>query len=562
MALTTRLGCLPRGWHPTGMRAAIVLGCLTGLIASCRCGEELEALEADIAVEPSAIDFGPSAVGVTASAGITVGNRGSGRLTLSASVEPEGVGFGVGSAPEEVGAGLAADGAVRFTPVGRAAVSADLVLRSNDPDTPELRVPLQGQGGPPELVIDPTPIELGLVNQGTGASVAVRLINTGLDVMTLRSAALSSATLADGGAFTLDAASVPASVPPGGEVAVTVALAPVAAHAALLDGTGVLRDRLVVTHAEGAAEAPITAQINLAPVAVAVELVTRRDVVKVGVGTAVTIDGSETADPEGDPFSFAWAVTERPGTSAAAPIGQGQPTTRVTPDVVGAYRVVLRATDVRGAFGDADVEILPRDLSVVLTWLTGASAPCRAYTDAECASLPDDQRRQLCCGQSDLDLHLMRPSGTLGDYGTCPGGCDPAQCAELVDDNAATCRQLGGDCAYANRAPEWGTAGRVDDPRLDVDDVRGDGPEIVSIDDPEDGAYRVVVHYCLDRIGEPALATVEILEQGISVHTTAAEPIIEGDAWTAATLVRSGGSWQVVAPSGVVEAAPPGLCSQ
>ena len=539
------------------MRALAMLACLLALASSCQCGEELEQLVPDIAVEPAAIDFGPSAVGVTATAGLTIGNRGTGALTVTATIEPEGVGFGVESAPNEVAARQAADGAVRFTPVGRGAASAELVLRTNDPDTPELRVPLSGQGGPPVLGIDPTPVELGLVNQGTGASVAVRLRNAGLDVMTLQSAALAS-----GAAFSLDASAVPASVPPGGEVTVTVALSPTADHAALLDDTGTLRDRLVVTHSEGADEAPVIAQVNLAPITVAVELFTRRDVVKVGVGTTVTIDGSETTDPEGDPFTFSWAVTERPAGSATAPIGQGQPTTRVTPDVVGPYRVVLRATDSRGAFGDADVEILPRDLSVVLTWLTGASAACRAYTDAECASLPEDQRRQLCCGQSDLDLHLIRPSGALGDYGACPGGCDAAQCAELVDDNAATCRQTGDDCAYANRAPEWGSAGRADDPRLDVDDVRGQGPEIVSIDNPEDGAYRVVVHYCLDRIDEPTLATVEVFEEGVSIHTTAPEPLAEGDAWTAATLVRSAGSWQVVAPAGVVEAAPAGLCSQ
>lgn len=538
------------------MRFAWLLPAIA-VAASCRCGEELTELEADIAVEPAAIDFGPSAVAIEAQAGLTVGNRGTGRLTLSARIEPEGQGFGVESMPEDVAAGQASDAVVRFTPASRGAVAADLVLASNDPDTPELRVPLSGQGGPPHLTIVPSPIDLGTVNQGVGASVAVHLRNDGLDVLLLQGAALD-----DGGAFTLDAASLPTSVASGGEVTVTVALSPSADHAALLDEDGLLHDRLVVTHAEGEEAALVIAEVNLAPVAVAVELVTRRDVVKVGVGTAVTIDGSETADPEGDPFTFAWAVTERPLTSVAAPIGQGQPTTRVTPDVVGAYRVVLRATDDRGAYSDADVEILPRDLSVVLRWLTGAGAACRAYTDAECAGMTETQRRQLCCGQSDLDLHLIRPSGALGDYGTCPAGCTGEQCAELVDDNAATCRQTGGDCAYANRAPEWGTVGRVDDPRLDVDDVRGDGPEIVSIDGPEDGTYRVVAHYCLDRIGEATLATIEILEEGVVVHTTAPEPLIEGDAWTAATLVRSAGAWQIVAPAGIVDAAPAGLCSQ
>ena len=135
--------------------------------------------------------------------------------------------------------------------------------------------------------------------------------------------------------------------------------------------------------------------------------------------------------------------------------------------------------------------------------------------------MPQAQREQSCCGQSDLDLHVVQPGGALGDYGSCPVACDPLSCGEFDDAHVDTCRQTGTDCAYANRAPDWGQRGRVDDPRLDVDDVRGDGPEITSLDDPADGAYRVVVHYCSDRIGEPTLATVEIFEDGVSAFVSA-----------------------------------------
>lgn len=534
----------------------MLVGMLGGmLVGACRCGEALEQLEPDIVVEPEVIAFSRARVGKDAHATLQVGNRGSGRLDLAARIEPGDQGFFIDSAPESVRPRLAADLGVRFTPPGRAAFAAELILTSNDPDTPELRVPLTGEGGPPQLTIDPDPVDLGLVNEGPGAARLVTLSNTGYDVLSLESAGLD-----DGRAFTLDAAALPTALLPGESVGVTVSLAPDASLTPLLDRAGLLQDLLVVTHAEGQGEAVVRAGINLAPVAIAVELVTRRDVVKIGVGRAVVVDGSETVDPEGDSFTFVWSLADRPAGSVAALVGQGQPTTRVTPDAVGRYRVALRAIDVHGAFSDADVEILPRDLGVVLTWSPSGSAACLAFSEAQCAAMSPTERARNCCGQSDLDLHLIRPEGVLGDYGSCPGGCDPLFCGEIDDAHADTCRQTGTDCAFANRAPDWGAPGRIDDPRLDIDDVRGEGPEITSLDEPEDGVYRVLVHYCRDDVGEPSLATVEIFVEGVSVFVTAPEPIAMGEVWTAATLVRSAGAWEVQSSPGLVVVAPAGLC--
>lgn len=539
------------------MVTAVVTAVVTAaLLGACRCGETLDALEPDIAVEPTALDFSRARVAAATLATVQVGNRGDGRLDLEVHIEPSGTAFFVESAPDFVRPRLAADVVVRFTPPARGAFDAELVLSSNDPDTPELRVPLSGEGGPPILSIDPDPIDLGLVNEGPGASRPVTLKNEGFDTLSLQNAAL-----ADGSAFVLDAAALPAALFPGESIAVTVALVPHAATAALEDAEGLIRDLLVVEHADGRGEASVRAAINLAPVARAVELVTRRDVVKTGVGRAVVIDGSETADPEGDAFTYVWSLAERPSSSVAALVGQGQPDTRVTPDVVGRYRVGLRAIDVHGAFSDADVEILPRDLGVVLTWTPSGAAPCLAFTDEQCAAMSPTERAQRCCGQNDLDLHLIRPEGALGDYGSCPVACDALFCGEIDDVHADTCRQTGTDCAFANRAPDWGAVGRADDPRLDIDDVRGEGPEITTLDEPEEGIYRVAVHYCRDDVGEPSLATVEVFVEGASVYRSAPEPIAQGEVWTAATLVRTGGSWQVVPSPGLVGLAPPALCS-
>ena len=56
----------------------------------------------------------------------------------------------------------------------------------------------------------------------------------------------------------------------------------------------------------------------------------------------------------------------------------------------------------------------------------------------------------------------------------------------------------GADCYWSNKSPIWfdsDQAGAGANPRLDIDDTNGMGPENVNIDDPKPGIYRVYVHY-------------------------------------------------------------------
>ena len=249
-------------------------------------------------------------------------------------------------------------------------------------------------------------------------------------------------------------------------------------------------------------------------------------------------------------------------------------------DDAGAYDGGLAdAGDAGEAIGGVDSGLPPfGDLTLILHWFPEANAPCREYSEEACAAMSDEERLALCCGQSDLDLHFVAPGGALGDYGACPSSCDvlddagsptgESYCTEGSDEHVDTCRQLGSDVAFANPFPEWGLPGRADDAHLAVQDVRGDGPEFLTLSRAAAGEYRAVVHYCTDRIGEPTVARLRAYVNGVLVATAGPQLLdVEGEAWQAMLIVRSGtpddGGFVLTPQLNVFEGdAPADLCTR
>jgi hypothetical protein len=203
----------------------------------------------------------------------------------------------------------------------------------------------------------------------------------------------------------------------------------------------------------------------------------------------IGLDGRESFDPEGKPIeSFQWKVITRPmGSNAAVFNSTDDRTLRKSAtgdfevDLVGSYDLRLIVRDSRGVASldrpESHVLITPKDLEVLLKW-----------------DVP-----------TDVDLHLVHPGGRVGDYGNRQAGTS-----------------TGTDCSTFNRAPNWNDLMSVkDDPRLDIDDVRGRGPEVVSLDTPESGGpYRVWAHYCdSQRVGVPVDVTVEIYVRGVLIQS-------------------------------------------
>jgi hypothetical protein len=577
----------------TQFRGLFALLLLSFGLAHCECDEDLSELIPDIVVTPDEVDLSERVVArvFEQPGAVEIGNRGTAPLRISSiEVDPADGTFEIAETPPEVGVNQSEKLTLRFLPPQQGTFTANLIITSDDPDEKIVTVPLKGIGGPPRIEADPNEVDFGVVNEGPGLTRQVRLTNIGFDVLHITQIRLASNP--GDTAYSLNPeAPTSLNLEPAQTHVVDVSMFPNAAYLAA-DDDGILEDTLLVdSDAENTPhlEIPLFGGANLAPIPVVVELITRQPVVKVAPRInpprLVTFDGSETTDPEGDPFTYSWSLAEIPEGSNSYLLGQLEAQTQVAVDAVGTFVVRLRATDNRGAWAEADGIVLPRDFAVVLEWDTASSAPCQQFSEEYCEELMQTnpvQARTECCGQTDIDLHLIAPGGTLGDYGTCPDGCvvdestdggppvSTDHCYEESDEHQDTCRQLGTDCQrFFNGFPEWGRPGRVDDPSADIDDVRGFGPEVITMNEPADGAYSTVVHFCTDRIGEPTVATVKFYVKGVLEHTAGPQLIgAEGQAWIAAYMTRSGGPgdegiWNFVSSPGLFDdSVPANLCNQ
>lgn len=96
-------------------------------------------------------------------------------------------------------------------------------------------------------------------------------------------------------------------------------------------------------------------------------------------------------------------------------------------------------------------------------------------------------------GGTDLDAHLIRPSGQYWD--------------------------IPDDCHWRNKDPDWGLSEVTEDnPSLDRDDVNGYGPENITLEQPyEQGIYQYIVHYWSDHGHGPSTATVRVWINDVKV---------------------------------------------
>lgn len=173
----------------------------------------------DIAVDPTVVAFGASSAPITRS--VRVLNVGTAELEVSSvRVEPS----GAFSVPDPAAAFRLVPGAsttqdVSWTPSSDRDV-ATLVLSSNDRDTPELEVPLSGEGLFGELTIEPDPLVFEAITVSCTLTSPVTLRNTGDGPLTVNGLSVT------GTSFVLADVPVPFDLAPDQAAAVDVSFVP------------------------------------------------------------------------------------------------------------------------------------------------------------------------------------------------------------------------------------------------------------------------------------------------------------------------------------------------
>jgi hypothetical protein len=430
---------------------------LLGLLAACKpTGPVLIELTPEAGVAPGEVAFGDAAVPQTVSATFFVTNAGGETLTADLAVtdDAEGV-FAVTPTAIEVAPHDEEEVTVTFSPSSFLDYAAAVQLRTNDASTPEIDVTLSGRGvsAPvPDIAVDPAALDFG--ETAVYATEVALIRNVGAAPLHLAAWRLEGSS-----AFALLTDPADTTVAPGDELPVVVAYTP---NLAGDSGTLVLASddgdtpeaRLPLLGNGGGDFAYPVAVIDcpgqLSPPAFA------------------AMDGFASTDPNGQlPLTYAWSVAALPTDPRGVPTSSGYltslsgPTTSMFVDAVGTYDVDLVVTNALGI----------------------ASAPARCRLDA----IPDDDlvvELTWDTEQADLDLHLAE--------GDAPLFAEP------------------GSACWCSRTPEWGAAGTDDNPRLNLDDRAGRGPENISIPGPGDGTYEMRVHYFDDHGDGAVTATVRV----------------------------------------------------
>lgn len=445
------------------MRSTVALFALLGACDSS--DTTINRVYPDLVVVPGTLDFGDVAVDYSGASLLQLLNAGVAPLEIeSITVEGDDAASFTLDTPgpltltKDEGAAVG----VAFAPDTYLPYAAELVIRSNDEEHPELVVPLTGVGvyaPTPDIAIDPLAVEFGEVPVGEDAFETLEIRNDGGSTLTILSAEQHGS-----GAFSLVGAS-PAgfAIPPGQSQQLVWQYSP---YADIGDnGTFVVQsddpdepELTVFLLGNGGGDFEYPEAVIDCPTGV-------------GPRELITLDGRGSSDPQGLELSYAWTIEELPSGSAVERLEDAtEAEAWFTTDVAGVYAVGLVVTNSAGvpsAKRICQMDAIPvEDLHVELSWNTA---------------------------NADLDLHVLQ-----GD-------------AEFFD--------VPGDCNYCNQIPDWGLPlDTTDDPSLDIDDRAGFGPENINLDLPADGAYRVIAHYFDSHGDKTVLATVRVYAYGVLVH--------------------------------------------
>ena len=476
-----------------------------------------QALAGRVFVSPNPIDFGRVPEGAVATEAVEVQNIGTSDLDLGSVtvISPSGE-FEIdledqqafSAAVLEPGDSILVD--LTYAPLTAGYDDGVLVVRSNDPNDPEFRVPIQANGAEPCIS----------VTHEEGYSFGQRQTGrTHEEVFTVT----NCSTASNGEALIVDAITwspnldpspsfglaslpgLPLTIEPEGTATFVVTYAP--------EIEGDVERALLRISSNDEIKSPLDIEItgtgsdNTCPTAVATCVIRDSGAPPSTEISALPLDvldctSAASTDPDGDIIERVWQVVERPEGSTASFDDPSAESPSLFLDLAGRYALELDLVDDDGspACEPARVVVVAtpdEDIHVQLVWTTPAD--------------PDETDEGFAAG-TDVDLHLLHPNG----------------CWE----------ERPWDCHWRDTQPNWGDTSRTDDdPSLDIDDTDGAGPENINLDNPEAGiTYRVGVHYYNDHGFGTSIVTARIYLFGTLVYEDTQEMTDRGQFWQVAEI--------------------------
>ncbi len=463
------------------MRASHLLGrfflavtFLAVTVVGCECDEGLDQIRPTLVVEPGEATINGVPISQDTDIAFRVPNR------RSVNLDKVVAHFQEGSDPafvliedtiERVDPASFEDLVVRVRPMVVGTINAVLVVDAAYPAIPDhVEVPITVNAidaGVPDIEVDPAEVLFSVVGRADVARETVKVKNVGL-----RDLIIDEIVPPEDPTFRI-VTGAPGAIVPGASVDLIVTFRPTDTepHSSsfLIRSNDPDEPEVVV---------PLTAQAVECPIARAV----RVDEGDIEPFDTVRLDGrsSEAGAPgtfiPPPPDGYEWQLVQRPIGSTAVLSQANNNVTEIVVDLAGFYQVQLTVFAV-----DADRPD------------TGFIRSCvPALVDLEVVP-EDDLHLQLVWDHStaDFDLHLIRDNGRVFTHD--------------------------GDCYFSNRNPEQTTTtpswslNPDENPRLDVDDNRGYGPENINIKHPAPGSrWTALVHYWNKQTANAANATATL----------------------------------------------------
>jgi len=411
------------------------------------------------------------------------------------------------SLPISLAAGTATMLRLHYVPDDNTADSGEVQVLSDDPASPRTNIPLiSAIKSAPRIVIEPEMIQFRAVIAGEANYRTVEVLNVG----TVNTEISDITVLSGNGYYSIDriesgsaSISLPYQLEAGESSEVTVRL-DMPPENEIPEG-GIPDDQMQVRWYLDGEQETTNALLTTSNVAVCGVPVARPDQQVAPLDT-VYLDGSASSDENGSIVAYKWDWHRVDG-EAQKPEG--------------AYRAVIkdnRGDNIQGIWTDEARPNFYAELAgtyIVRLSLCdsddGYSSPEDCGTDAEnqvCTdsvydlvtiqAIPQETIHvQLIWSKegNDHDLHMVRPGGTYvrADKNSLDD-CHWLNCDTLCSLNDPPCECAPQGCPGPPNAPDWGTEGiRDDDPTLDIDDIKGRGPENINLSLPLAGKHLVAV---------------------------------------------------------------------